>query len=391
MLWLLGSVSAATVHFDRPQNAAHRPVAVATFAVPPGLRAEGGLEVVAAGHHWPVQKGADGQAHVIIADAAGAKLGQGILVPAKRSEAAEAVRAIRTGDRIELRLGDRLVAAYRTEGVLPRPGVAEVFRRGGYLHPLLTPAGREVTDDYPSNHLHHHGVWTAWTKTRFQGRTPDFWNMGDREGRVEFVAVDAVWSGPVQGGFRARHRYVDLSVNPPVAALEESWEVRLYNLGAEWNRKVHLLELTITQRTITDAPLELPEYHYGGLGVRGNWAWNGAGACRWLTSAGHTDPLRGNATRAQWCWLGGPLADGIAGVAILGAGDNFRAPEPVRLHPSEPFFCFAPSQGGAWAISPGRAHVARYRLVVANGEPDSALLHGLWDDFAHPLTFTIAD
>lgn len=76
-------------------------------------------------------------------------------------------------------------------------------------------------------------------------------------------------------------------------------------------------------------------------------------------------------------------------MGILGAADNFRAPQPVRLHPGEPFFCFAPSQGGTWAIRPGQPHVARYRFALTDGEPDAELLNGLWDDFARPLAVTV--
>ena len=49
-------------------------------------------------------------------------------------------------------------------------------------------AGRVITGDYPPDHIHHHGVWFAWTKTEFEGRHPDFWNMGDGTGTVEFAA-----------------------------------------------------------------------------------------------------------------------------------------------------------------------------------------------------------
>ena len=65
--------------------------------------------------------------------------------------------------------------AYQAEpGEFPRANIKEAFRRGGYLHPIHAPNGRVVTDDFPPNHIHHHGVWWAWTKTEFQGRQPDF-------------------------------------------------------------------------------------------------------------------------------------------------------------------------------------------------------------------------
>ncbi|GIT77905.1 MAG: hypothetical protein Ct9H300mP32_2870 [Verrucomicrobiota bacterium] len=39
-----------------------------------------------------------------------------------------------------------------------------------------------ITDDYPHNHKHHHGIWFPWTNTIFEGRKPDFWNMGNGTG-----------------------------------------------------------------------------------------------------------------------------------------------------------------------------------------------------------------
>ena len=87
-----------------------------------------------------------------------------------------------------------------------------------------------VTDDFPLQHTHHHGIWFPWTNARFQERKPDFWNMGGGTGRVDFVKLDKAWSGPVHGGFRAVHRFDDLTVKPAKAVLQETWEVRVYAL-----------------------------------------------------------------------------------------------------------------------------------------------------------------
>jgi hypothetical protein len=130
--------------------------------------------------------------------------------------------------------------------------------------------------------------------------------------------------------------------------------------------------------------LKLPLYHYGGLGLRGNRAWNGTNACLFLTSEGVTDRVAGNETRGRWCWVGGDVDGTRTGIAILCHPDNFRAPQPMRLHPSEPFFCFAPSQLGDWEIKPGEPYVARYRFVTADGPPDATRLNHQWDDYAHP-------
>ena len=262
------------------------------------------------------------------------------------------VEATREGDSLKITMAGREVLQYRGgKGELPNPNVKPLFRRGGYIHPVSTPSGRVVTDDYPPNHLHHHGIWFPWTKTEFEGRHPDFWNMGDGTGAVEFESLGEVWSGAVDAGFQSRHRFIDLSATPPKAALKESWEVAIYNVG-QGPKPYRLFDLVSTQECATSIPLVLPEYHYGGLGFRGNRQWDGKENAFFLTSEGY-DRADGHATRARWCHVGGRIDGELAGVAILCHPGNFRAPQPMRIHPTEPFFCYAPSQLGRWGISPG--------------------------------------
>ncbi len=364
-----------------------RATAVAQFRLPAEFRvSDSPLELRAGTQRFPVQTDSERNAWAVLPEL---KAGSGLvgeLASAESLASRPQAEAKRDNGRLELRLPGQLVAAYQMEaGELPRAEIPEKFKRGGYLHPLLTPSGRQVTDDFPANHQHHHGVWSPWTKTLFEGRAPDFWNMGDLKGRVDFVALDRNWSGPVHAGFRARHRMVDMLARPERLALDETWEVRCFNLGEARNRRCQVLELVLTQTCTTASALELPKYHYGGLGVRGNWAWNGANATRWLTSEGITNRIAANETRGRWCWMGGLVDGQLAGVAILGAPENFRSPQPMRVHPTEPFFCFAPSQLGDWAIEPGKPYVARYRFVVTDGEPDRELIEQCWRDLAEPV------
>ena len=281
-----------------------------------------------------------------------------------------------------------VVQYYSQKSPLP-PGVDSLYHRGGYLHPVYTPAGRVVTDDYPPSHLHQNGIWASWTKTVFQGRTPDFWNLGNGTGTVEVEALDETWGGPVHGGLRARHRYVDLTASEPVTALREQWELRIYRVSST-DRPIHLFDLAVTQTTATDSALVLPTYHYGGVGFRGHWDWNGEENTVFLTSEGN-DRSNGHATRARWCHIGGVVEGDSVGIAVLGHPDNFEAPQPMRIHPTEPFFNYAPSQAGDWSIEPGELYVARYRFVVYDGLPDPADLDRLWNDYAHPPVVHVGD
>jgi hypothetical protein len=306
------------------------------------------------------------------------------LVARKPETAADIVQVTRTGGKLKISNGGKAILDYQAEASdLPREDIKPLFRRGGYLHPVTTPSGKVVTDDYPPNHIHHHGIWFPWTKTEFEGRSPDFWNMGLAKGKVDFSSLGESWSGPVHGGFVTRHRFVDLTATEPKVALNETWEVRVYKTGMS-GKAAWIFDLVSTQECASSSPLILPQYYYGGLGFRGNWQWNGKDKTFFLTSEGETDRVKANETRGRWCHIGGTVDGQLTGIAILCHPDNFRAPQPMRLHPSEPFFCYAPSQLGQWEITPGKPYISRYRFVVHDGPPDKTELDRLWNDYAHP-------
>ena len=295
------------------------------------------------------------------------------------------VEMSRDGDRLTFTAGGKEILQYQG-AMTPLPqGYEPQFQRGGYIHPVHTPSGKLVTDDYPPKHKHHHGIWSPWTKTDFEGRHPDFWNMGQKTGTVEFVGIDAAWGGRVVGGFAARHRMVDLSAKPePKPAIDEAWTVRIYRPGGGSSSKpTYLFDWMSTQTCASQSPLILPKYHYGGLGYRGHRQWEDKNNCIFLTSEGK-DRSNGNETTGKWCWVGGKVDGEMAGVAILCHPENFRFPQPMRLNPDEPFFCYAPSQGGDWKIEPGKPYVARYRFVVADGPVDAKEVERLWHDYANP-------
>ncbi|HMG33745.1 MAG TPA: PmoA family protein [Blastocatellia bacterium] len=306
----------------------------------------------------------------------------------KTAEAGSQVQLSAANNQLIVSASGHKIFAYQTEGQLPSPDIKPIFKRGGYIHPVYTPSGRIVTDDYPPDHFHHHGIWFAWTKTEFKGRHPDFWNMGDGTGRVEFVSVDDSWSGPVHAGFKSRTRYVDVDTDAPVIALNEQWLVRVYNVG-QGEKPYAMFDLVSSQNCATSDALILPEYRYGGVGLRGNRQWLSKDNCDFLTSEGK-DRNNGHSTRARWCHMGGRIDGQLAGIAVLDHPSNFRSPQPMRINPDQPFFCYAPSQMGQWQISPGTVYVSRYRFVVYDGSPDKSELDRMWEDFANPPQVSVS-
>ncbi len=293
---------------------------------------------------------------------------------------------------IPFKFGDRSVLTYQSKpGPLPRADIEPIYTRGGYIHPIYSPSGRLVSDDFPPNHIHHHGIWSPWTKTEFEGRSPDFWNMGQGKGRVEFVRSTAPESGRIFGALSAHHRFVDSTIQPERTALNERWDLRVYSLTQFNGHPCHIFDVTLDQSCATESALKLPKYHYGGLGFRGHRLWDGAANCQFLASTGETNRIAGNETRANWCWVGGNVEGQLTGIAILCHPSNFRAPQPMRLHPTEPFFCFAPSQLGDWSIEPNLPYHAEYRFVVFDGAPNRDWLNQLWTDYAHPPSLQLTN
>ena len=173
---------------------------------------------------------------------------------------------------------------------------------------------------------------------------------------------------------------------PEKTALTEVWEVIVYR-PVSGAKPYYIFDLTTTQNVV-DSPLTLPKYHYGGLGFRGRREWKGVDGCQFLTSEGK-DRKNGNETRGRWCWVGGEADGGTIGIAIMDHPGNFRSPQPMRLNPDQPFFCYSPSQLGDWKIEKGTPYVASYRFIAADGAADVAEINRLWNDYAEPPKVTV--
>jgi hypothetical protein len=147
-----------------------------------------------------------------------------------------------------------------------------------------------------------------------------------------------------------------------------------------------VFDVDVTDACAGDSSVRLPLYRYGGIGVRGNWAWNGTNRMHFLNSEGVTNRANGDRaeTVGRWAYLGGPVDGRWGGVAVLGHPANVHAPQPQRIHPTEPFLSMAPQQAGEVEIAPGKPLRLRYRFVALDGPPDARVLDRLWQDYAEP-------
>lgn len=286
-------------------------------------------------------------------------------------------RCLQTEGKLTVAIDGEPVLTYHTAVVAPPPQFDAAYRRSGHLHPVRTPSGRVVTDEFPVDHPHQHGIFSAWVKTTFEGRAVDFWNQLGQTGTVEHREVLHVESGPVFSSFTVRLAHVDLSApGGKKDVLHENWTIRTYAI-----KSGRLFELESVQRCVADSPLVLEEYHYGGHAVRGSAEWLGQPEHDFLTSEGKTRQ-EGNHSRPNWVSMHGNVDGEMCGIAVCSHPDNFRGPQPVRLHPSKPYFVFTPPVLGRFEIAPGAELLSRYRFFTYDGPPQPERLQDVWENYA---------
>jgi hypothetical protein len=278
---------------------------------------------------------------------------------------------------------------YRFRVIEPPNGASPLFRRSGFVHPLWSPRGQILTRIQPPDHLHHFGVWNPWTKTRFQGREIDFWNLGQGQGTVRFAGFTAFVRGPLFSGFKARQEHVDLTQQPEVVALNEMWDVRAWKADKDSSR--WCCDFAVFLSCATDSSILLEAYRYGGgLGFRAMESWTRE-TCRVLTSEGRTR-IDADGSRARWCLvIGENELNQEAGILFLSHPENRDFPEPMRVWPLDAndgrgdlFFEFCPIRLTEWSLLPGREYRLKYRMVVFDGELTAEQAEQMWQDFAYP-------
>ncbi|MEO0447136.1 MAG: PmoA family protein [Verrucomicrobiota bacterium] len=278
---------------------------------------------------------------------------------------------------------NELVMYHKAE-VDPPEGVDLVYRRSGFLHPVKTPKGREVTGIHPSDHYHHLGLWHAWVKTNYHGEEIDFWNLKKGVGRVRYAETIELISEDGAAGFVVKQEHVAYlgETKKETIVLEETFRVRARKVDGAYE-----IDYVTEQKHVGEHVLELPAYRYGGpIAYRAPHDWDKTNS-DYLSSEGKTR-IDGHQTRSRWCAFSGPSQDGEGAIslAILSHEQNHDAPQRMRVWPPKSnngaiFFNYVPIQEHPWALEPGDVSAMKYRLVVKDAAADPADLNPRWERF----------
>lgn len=299
------------------------------------------------------------------------------------------IQAVKNNGAITIQSGDKNLVSYYYKTVYPPTGIDSSYKRSGFIHPLWTPHGQELTRIQPKDHYHHYGIWNPWTHVYFEKDTIDFWNIGDKKGTVRFAKFISATNGPVYSEFEALQEHVVFKKNgTEKVALNELQTVRVYK--PEENKDYYFVDVTSKMSCASESPFLIVAYRYAGFGWRTTEFWNNEN-CEVLTSEGKTRKDTDGST-ARWYIVQGKLpGDDYGGAVMLSYPGNYNHPEPLRIWTlntngrGDMFANFAPTKNKDWLLEPGKTYVLKYRLVVFNGKFDKEKAESAWQYFAKPI------
>jgi len=132
--------------------------------------------------------------------------------------------------------------------------------RACYLHPVWGLAGEVLTDDFPKDHPHHHGLFWAWPHIVIDGAEYDLWkNDRIRQATVRWLHRDA---GPITSTLAVENGWF---VGDRNAMTERVW-IRVYR--ADEQSRVLDIGLTIIPRGSPVTLRGAEGKSYGGMTAR---------------------------------------------------------------------------------------------------------------------------
>ncbi len=301
---------------------------------------------------------------------------------------ADAIRFHTSANGIAATVNNKPVFHYQSATAMPPPDSPQYYQRSGFIHPLYTPGGTVLTDDFPDGHVHQHAIFMAWSNTMFRGKKIDFWNQHLQTGTVQHVQLLEALPGAVYGKLKVKLKHVGAGFG---TILEETWIITVYQL-----KKNFLFDLESIQKNITADTLFLLQYIYGGMAMRGSKYWNNhspvyrGDSMQLVTSEGmnrHT----ANHTHARFVTMYGKIGPGSGGVTVFDHKNNFRYPQVIRVHPEMPYWVYTPVFDGKFEIAPHQIFRSKYRYFVFDEVPDAENIKSLGESWHMPEKKTGSD
>ncbi len=243
------------------------------------------------------------------------------------------------------RFGDQL-----KEGIDPEQ------TRSCYIHPLYSLDGQSLTDDFPTDHLHHHGLFWTWPVIKTRGQETQTWHPANlrqyflrwlkREvhDNSATLGVENVWK--LDGQEIVAKEIVILNIHPVVD------EGRVIDLELK-------IEAVGGPLTLQGTPDQ--NKGYGGLSLRGAPMFKG------LAVSTDQGEFEGEPNNLALRWA--DLTTDEMGVAIFVSPGHPDFPPSWILRNSYAGFLNVSWPGlKPFTLQPGKPVTLRYRLYIYRGD-----------------------
>lgn len=253
--------------------------------------------------------------------------------------------------------GKAEVLTYRYGDQL-KEGIDSRYAQSCYIHPLFSLDGQTLTDDFPLDHFHHHGLFWVWPVVRTRGLNTSSWEPKLPRLRQHFVRCQKRQES--DGAFLLRVENVWRLDEKETVAKEI---VTLNVLPAEKEGRAIDLEIKIEA---SGGPLELqgiPDQNkgYGGLCFRGSPMFKGA------AMATDEGTLKEDAVHTPFRWV--DLSTAELGIAIFVSPDHPGFPTKWMVRNSYAGIINASWPGlSSVVLQPGEPVTLRYRIYVHRGD-----------------------
>jgi len=266
-----------------------------------------------------------------------------------------------------------------------------------FFYPVFSPSGRRVTRNYPMldvpgesrDHVHHRSLWVAHGDVN----GADCWSEEPGHGWIRHQEFVSTFSGPIVGGFVERNTW--LSADGTSKLMDEVRSFRTYAIPDG----PRMADISVTFRA-SAGDVRFGDTKEGGIvSVRVATSMDGDKGGTIRISTGGTGERECWGRRADWCSYTGPVDGATVGIAILDHPSNPRHPtywhvRDYGLMTANPFgvsyFENDRTKDGSLTIRAGDEITFRYRLVIHEGDADSADIGRHYEAYASPPGVSVA-
>lgn len=273
--------------------------------------------------------------------------------------------------------GDTKVMFYQQERKAMPDGTAA---RSNYFHPLHDLDGRVITEDFPADHIHHRGIFTAWHQVLIAGKTV----------QDQWVNRDSFW--PVQDA------QTSADATSASLGLRVFWESPLFT-DAKGARRPFVEETSVTRVHKAEGDIRRIDFHQrftalvDGVAIGGSNDAKGYGGFSprvvmpkdivFTGERGVVTPIENAVDASRWMDISGSYGpSGKSGVTILTHPSTTGFPQRWILRARNSMQnAVYPGQQPV-AIPRDQPVILRYRVVLHRGELTSARIGELQAAYA---------